>query len=522
MKRIRQKCLALVSALNAGLVIALLGGGLIMDMERQHQQKSLDEIMWFANEVVTDVGQALNLLNTGQIRGCSPAALTNMQRILFASRFLKEVAYTPENQVLCTTSTGVLNPPRPVLSPTFDTGRGIRIHLDQPVALFEDLPEQPSLLIAASGDFNVIIERNYIDMFNIPAKRWELLHNKQAAHHMHGTPGVFNPDFTGSQAQGFRLFGGLYMHTCNTNTGYCAATVTHTWELLAKYSYLLAFTLLLALGSANLLYLYLSPNKGKSSSLKYRIRNGLANGSFYTAYQPIVALRDESLVGCEVLSRFRDNQGRITPDQFIPFIKALRATWSFTLSQLKRAIDELASAELPPGFKISFNVFPEDLTPAHTHELISLLKPWQHKFVFNVEIIEHKVLDQKSAQAMITLLSEHGVMISVDDFGTGYSNLGQLSHLRCDILKIDRSFISDMENGALISTLVPQIRDIANQLQLQCVAEGVENQTQMGLCRAQGIEYGQGWYFGRPMSLTKWRKYLEKRVEQNMKQAANF
>jgi EAL domain-containing protein (putative c-di-GMP-specific phosphodiesterase class I) len=116
---------------------------------------------------------------------------------------------------------------------------------------------------------------------------------------------------------------------------------------------------------------------------------------------------------------------------------------------------------------------------------------WQHSFV-------RELTDLKTA----------GYLVSVDDFGTGYSNLSSIKKLLPDFLKIDKSFVFDMEENSLRSSLIPEIVGIARAVGAKVIAEGIENEAQWRMLLSFGVEYGQGYWFARPMQLAQFAAYL--------------
>jgi sensor c-di-GMP phosphodiesterase-like protein len=114
-----------------------------------------------------------------------------------------------------------------------------------------------------------------------------------------------------------------------------------------------------------------------------------------------------------------------------------------------------------------------------------------------------------------------GFRIAIDDFGTGYSNLSSLKNLDIDYLKIDKSFIFDMEDSTIKSSLIPHIIDISDSLGLSCVAEGIENPLQLGILKQWGIKYGQGYYFSKPIAMEELQLLCEKQPFKSKKKIIN-
>jgi sensor c-di-GMP phosphodiesterase-like protein len=100
-------------------------------------------------------------------------------------------------------------------------------------------------------------------------------------------------------------------------------------------------------------------------------------------------------------------------------------------------------------------------------------------------------------------------LFAIDDFGVGYSNLSQLKVLNCDYLKIDRSFVMDMEDNSIRSSLIPHIVSIAQGLDVDLIAEGVENNEQCNELKELTIGFGQGWLFGKPQPVEALAKSIQ-------------
>ena len=123
-----------------------------------------------------------------------------------------------------------------------------------------------------------------------------------------------------------------------------------------------------------------------------------------------------------------------------------------------------------------------------------------------IEIIEHAISSELIAE--VQSLKQRGFQIAVDDFGTGYSNLRSVTHLAPDRLKIDRSFVFELEDAALRSNLIPEIVDIARAVNAQTIAEGIGNMQQARLLTRAGVRYGQGYALARPMPIEQFSELM--------------
>ncbi|MEJ6002773.1 EAL domain-containing protein [Paucibacter soli] len=119
------------------------------------------------------------------------------------------------------------------------------------------------------------------------------------------------------------------------------------------------------------------------------------------------------------------------------------------------------------------------------------------------EQVNHEIADR------VRELEFDGYQVSLDDFGTGYSNLASVKNLAPSYLKVDRSFVRDMDGASVPSSLIPEIIQIARRVEAQVVAEGIENAEQARLLRDLGAEFGQGYFFGMPMPFPEFEQLIE-------------
>ncbi len=288
-----------------------------------------------------------------------------------------------------------------------------------------------------------------------------------------------------------------------TETRFVIQKVTPLGEFLRMHVAILTKLMLLSLILGCVVYFLIKPTFQRWNDLEHRIEALLTIEHVVCMYQPIVDLRTNAIVGCEVLMRLHDKGGVVIyPDQVLPIIIARNLTWRLDQTVVRKAIHELFNG-LPPcqGFKVAFNLFPKDIRYAEIRDLIEseLPKSGRHNFQFNLEVIEQAY--QSSLFTEIAQLKEAGYQISVDDFGTGFSNLGSIKSLSPNFLKIDKSFVFDMEDSTIRSSLIPEIIGIARAVGAAVIAEGIENDAQRQMLLKLGVEFGQGYFFAKPMSV---------------------
>jgi diguanylate cyclase (GGDEF)-like protein len=221
-------------------------------------------------------------------------------------------------------------------------------------------------------------------------------------------------------------------------------------------------------------------------------------------YQPVVTLPGGQASGYEALLRWRHpTRGPIPPLQFIPIAEqtgAITALGTWVLRQATRDAVTGLGGECGPS-KVAVNVSAvqladQDFVGTVRAALADSGLPAERLVL---EVTESVLADDLVAVcARLQQLRDLGVRIAIDDFGTGYSSLSYLRQLPADIVKVDRSFITDLARGGAATTLVASIVELARSLSLDVVAEGVETELQRDTLAALGCTYAQGYLFGRP------------------------
>jgi diguanylate cyclase (GGDEF)-like protein len=253
-------------------------------------------------------------------------------------------------------------------------------------------------------------------------------------------------------------------------------------------------------------------------SLETDLHRALGTSELDVAYQPIVDLRTDELVGVEALARWtHPTRGAISPASFIPVAEQTGMIVPLTLWVVRRACAQLRAwdeVEATRGLCVSVNISARLVSEPGIASAIAreLYHAGIDPYRIVLEITESLLMDEK-AQAVQTLcqLRALGMRLSVDDFGTGYSSLSRLNTLPIDEVKIDQSFIAQITRSGAGDTIVRATVAMAHGLGLRVVAEGVESAAQLAALRDVGCDEAQGYLFGRPVAADQIPVLLEHR-----------
>jgi diguanylate cyclase (GGDEF)-like protein len=240
-------------------------------------------------------------------------------------------------------------------------------------------------------------------------------------------------------------------------------------------------------------------------------------------FQPIVDAMSEHTAGFETLARWHSPRlGRVSPADFIPAAERIGLIRPLTQVLLARA---LATAKTwPDHIRLSFNLSAHDVCAAEgILPLISIIEKSglpPHRIDF--EITETAVtFDFVRAQQSIATLKAMGCGISLDDFGTGYSSLSHVHRLPLDKIKVDRSFVADVNENPVSLKIIKSLTGLCDDMEIACVVEGVETRAQLDTLRRLGCDLIQGYYFAKPMPGSVIEDYLAKERERLDHGAAN-
>ena len=257
---------------------------------------------------------------------------------------------------------------------------------------------------------------------------------------------------------------------------------------------------------------YFTPALQEAAATRAKVASALPAAmrerQIFLLYQPLVDLKTEAVVGCEALARWQHPElGMVPPNQFIAIAEETGLIAELGLYILHLAINDFAAAvpnmvaeNVTLSVNLSFGQFAED-------EFVDVIRGVLDRTGFPPERLELELtesmlaLEPERARETTRALAALGCKLAIDDFGTGYSSLAQLRRFPVDFLKIDRTFVVDLENGEGPKAVVRAAIAMAHSLGMAIIAEGVETVEQADFLRSAGAELVQGYLYGKPMPI---------------------
>ena len=257
------------------------------------------------------------------------------------------------------------------------------------------------------------------------------------------------------------------------------------------------------------------PQIRRQLSMMSDLRHAMEKGRLQLYYQPKMSLATGRIGDAEALIRWRDADGKfVSPDEFIPLAEATGVIREVTQFALCTAIADLQRwAREGLALRLAVNVSALDLA---TSDFVESIERSLQKFnvpasQLTLEVTESALI-RSPAEAIATLkaLREKGIRLAVDDYGTGQSALSYLKHLPVHELKIDRSFVTSLADNESDAILVRSTINLAHELGLQVVAEGIEDEATLEMLKELRCDYAQGYFISKPISSTDFFELIAK------------
>ncbi|QQE80095.1 bifunctional diguanylate cyclase/phosphodiesterase [Alicyclobacillus sp. SO9] len=266
----------------------------------------------------------------------------------------------------------------------------------------------------------------------------------------------------------------------------------------------------------------LGENLQTCMSLQGEIHEALINNEFFMVYQPIIHLSTGAVFGCEGLVRWNHPvHGVVYPASFIPLAEESSSILSIGKTVIRQVLEQKREWEIQglPHTKVSINV---SAVQFFNTGFIGDLEQVIAEHGLNaqdiiIEITERILMpDDKITIDQIARLREMGCLVSIDDFGAGFSSIHYLTSIEADIVKLDQTLVRSHESDSRRRTICHSVIQLAHELGLTVVAEGIENPEEVEFLRQLGCDYVQGYFFGYPMSSTAFSTMLLSQQESAM------
>lgn len=453
------------------------------------------------------------LETAGASNPCSDSNLAIMRDIDLSSSYIQTVGHVSHDKLKCSS---LVNIGSEIYLGSVDhiTSKGVRLRLNLKLP---SIPKTTFLTIERNGYIAIIDNNLPIDATeednDVSLMTFSLDNDNNFT-----SRGIIDPAWIRELKE--------HQETTFVKNGYVVAIVkskkyligalaAHPVSYLDRIAQNIALVLVpVGLLAGSLLAIVIFYTAKQQMSIPTALKNALKRKEFFLEYQPIVNLQTREWVGVEALIRWRLPNGNIVrPDLFIPIAEECGIIKRITKRMIELvALDVGNLFRLYPDFHISINLSAADLHSKHIVEQICSLIKASNANPKNliVEVTERGFLNAELALEVVQEIRASGVRVAIDDFGTGYSSLSYLGTFKIDFLKIDKLFVDTLGIDAPTSNVVSHIIEMAKTLNLEMIAEGIETEAQAKFLLDHGVQYGQGWLFGKPTAMTDVISKLQK------------
>ncbi len=507
--------MALLAALLSAALLLAGSFGLAVHQARQNESEQMkaqgERFLVRLEQLFGQLRVGLDQLESQPLRRCSPEMLDRLRQVIASYRFIYEAAYVGDSQ-LCSSwlPTSNLGQSRAadIRGPTYDYWLNTSAQPDDNLAA----------LVLGRGGFRVSTSRGHLtDVVDLPAggSLLVVLNHGSKAVTVLGPDQPWPPTVRWSSAADETLMvtdRRLIYRMPTQSPEYQLVMIAPRAGLQQKITgawwFLVPASLMVALCIGALVLQLVRQRR----SLGGELQGALRRSELKVLFQPIFDLNTRLCVGAEALVRWRRPDGTLTsPDLFIPLAEntgQIRQITDFVLQQLLEQLGPLLRAN--PQLYISVNLAACDVMAPRigrvTARLLAHHRVAARQIAF--EVTERGLIDVVVARNHLQALRDRGHQVLIDDFGTGYCSLAYLQTLPVDCLKIDKAFIDALGHDAASSGVAPHIIRMAHALNLRVIAEGIEFESQAQLLVSEGVIYGQGWLFARPLSATKFTELV--------------
>ena len=507
----RQKVVALAVVCASAVVLLSFWGSLhfsgmrAREVEQLRLQRVADNAMARASKSFDEIGTALESVASLTMRPCSDEHIALMRQSTLEARGVAEIDYFEDGKLKCS-SWGMAEKGRSISldKPEFTTRGGVDINTRTLPSAGKGMGK-PMLGLYKDKHRVLVDPAHLADIIADPDVQVAVA---TAGGAMLGSQNAPNAELVGrlvrDKGNDRAIASADKMQAAVARKGELATVglapeSSMRKQLRNEQLYILPFGFLLAAVAISLL-VWLTRSR---LSLQGEMAQALKRREFIVHYQPLVRLQDGVCVGAEALIRWpRPDGTMMRPDYFIPQAEESGLIEPITDQLVETVVREMRELLLAqPQLHIAINVCASDIQTGRLLDVLARALDGSGIAVSQIwlEATERGFIDVAAARQALERARAMGFSVAIDDFGTGYSSLAYLQNLPVDALKIDKSFIDTIGGETVTSSVTSHIIAMAQTLQLEIIAEGVETPQQADYLRARGVDYGQGWLFSRAL-----------------------
>ncbi|WP_047710112.1 EAL domain-containing protein [Pectobacterium atrosepticum] len=472
-----------------------------------------------AGEIMGQATSALDRLEEYSLPYCDNPHLNVLRRVAYDNDYIQDVVYIDGNRPRCSSmlneiNTMFLSEPDFVYKNTY----GVWYNVESPLN-----SNKRMIYVGATRHLVVLNPRSFLDVpsYSHNIKCALLERKKQDGQVILSdsiSGGVFPRLVTGeNRTDRFYIDNKYYVLKPLSNSDLALVVSADKPVSTTRYLTIFFSALPLFLLLSLLLSTLISRRTLTLQSPLYVLNQALKQKEFELHYQPIIELNTAQIVGCEALIRWRHSDGRlIMPDSFIPMIRQIGLMKELTLYVIDEALQTAnVLKKIYPEMFVSINL------EAAEFEDISIFNYLVEHIAahdlegtnISVELTESSMIEPQKAGLMVELYQQKGIDVAIDDFGTGYSGLSYLERVKANTLKIDKSFVWNINNHSPTDIVLSHIVSMAHCLNQQIVAEGVETPIQEAYLKSLGVAYAQGWLYSKALTQEALIAFLAARRE---------
>ncbi len=497
----------ILGAIIGGPVALGLGIVVVAAAEKERVRSDAQVLIADVRNREAEVTGILQTLDRIQTSPCSPADLGQLRTMVIGSSIVQDIVRRDQGRLACSAMYGVTDLSIPVLATP-----GFVLNAEQTIWRHATLPNVPghNFIIVGHRDAFVIVRPPPTPPERAPdsltLSRFFINRSSQQ-HAWFAGQQVNVPAALLEDGRSFWHDGSYAAVACATDQMMCLV-LQAPWATILRRNATPFEIFAIAgglVGSAASLSLVMWLSRRRS--ILRRLQLAVLKGELILHYQPILDAKTKQVVGAEALMRWPAKSGvAIGPDEFIPIAEDAGMINDLTCFAIRRVGEELGPLlRLNPDFTVSVNIVADDLGDPRFHAALAThisgagIKPCH----IALELTERRSAEVEAANAAINQLRSAGYKIYIDDFGTGFSSLTYLSDLSLDAIKLDKSFTSTVNTEVVRARLVPAILEMAKDIGVPVIVEGVETDYQAAYFRTYGVLSMQGFLFGRPMPVAE-------------------